>query len=92
VDISTVSSRLGHANSSTTLNIYAHVLDANDRNAADMIGELLGLCRAVAAGPCTIGCASHTAVAVDNTEHVLDEFRVRACTAQTERLRSWAKP
>ena len=32
--------------------------------------------------------ASHTAVAIDNTEHVLDEFRVRACTAQTERLRS----
>lgn len=41
MDIPTVSSRLGHANSSTTLNIYAHVLDANDREAADMIGDLL---------------------------------------------------
>ncbi len=41
MDIPTVSSRLGHANSSTTLNIYAHVLDANDREAADLIGGLL---------------------------------------------------
>ncbi|MEO6570911.1 MAG: IS110 family transposase, partial [Ilumatobacteraceae bacterium] len=36
--------------------------------------------------------ASHTAVAIDNTEHVLDEVRVRACAAQTERLRVWATP
>ena len=36
--------------------------------------------------------ASHTAVAIDNAEHVLDEFRVRACSAQTERLRLWAAP
>jgi len=36
--------------------------------------------------------ASHTAVAVDNTECVLDELRVRACAAQTDRLRSWAAP
>ncbi|MCP5043082.1 MAG: site-specific integrase [bacterium] len=42
VDISTVSGRLGHSNTSTTLNIYAHVLDANDRAAADLIGDLLG--------------------------------------------------
>jgi transposase len=36
--------------------------------------------------------ASHTAVAIDNTEHVLDEIRVRACAAQTKRLRVWASP
>lgn len=36
--------------------------------------------------------ASHTAVAIDNTEHVLAQFRVRACAAQTKRLRSWAAP
>jgi transposase len=36
--------------------------------------------------------ASHTAVAIDHTEVVLDEFRLRACAAQTERLRSWAAP
>ena len=28
--------------------------------------------------------ASHTAVAIDNTECVLDELRVRACAAQGE--------
>jgi transposase len=36
--------------------------------------------------------ASHTAVAIDNSECVLDEFRVRACVSQTDRLRSWAAP
>lgn len=36
--------------------------------------------------------ASHTAVAIDNTECVLDELRVRACSSQTDRLRSWAAP
>jgi transposase len=36
--------------------------------------------------------ASHTAVAIDNTEHVLDEIRVRACSAQTDQLRCWATP
>jgi len=36
--------------------------------------------------------ASHTAVVIDKTESVLDEFRVRACTKQTEQLRSWAVP
>jgi transposase len=35
---------------------------------------------------------SHTAVAIDHTEVVLDEFRLRACAIQTERLRSWAAP
>ena len=36
--------------------------------------------------------ASHTAVAIDNSEHVLDEIRVRACEAQAEQLRCWAAP
>lgn len=36
--------------------------------------------------------ASHTAVAVDSTETVLDELRVRASAKQTERLCSWAEP
>jgi transposase len=36
--------------------------------------------------------ASHTAVAIDNTECVLDELRVRACAKQTDQLRSWAVP
>lgn len=34
--------------------------------------------------------ASHTAVAVDDNEVVLDEVRVRASTVQAQRLREWA--
>jgi transposase len=33
---------------------------------------------------------SHTAVAIDSNEHVLDEIRVRSCSTQTVRLRDWA--
>ncbi len=36
--------------------------------------------------------ASHNAVAIDNSELVLDELRVRACAKQTDQLRSWAVP
>ena len=36
--------------------------------------------------------ASHTAVVIDNTESVLDELRVRACSKQTDQLRAWAAP
>ena len=36
--------------------------------------------------------ASHTAVAIDNTECVLDELSVRACSKQTDQLRAWAAP
>lgn len=36
--------------------------------------------------------ASHTAVAIDEHEAVLDEFRVRASPGQLERLRDWAEP
>ena len=38
----TVSGRLGHANAATTLNVYAHFLEASDRETADVIGNLLG--------------------------------------------------
>jgi len=36
--------------------------------------------------------ASHTAVVIDNTECVLDELRVRACSKQADQLRAWAAP
>ncbi len=42
VDIPTVRKRLGHEKVSTTLDIYAHVLEENDDEAADIIGELIG--------------------------------------------------
>lgn len=34
---------------------------------------------------------SHTAVAIDSNEVVLDEIRVRSCSTQTARLRDWAE-
>ena len=40
-DIKTVSSRLGHAQSSTTLNIYTHALRESDRKAADALEAIL---------------------------------------------------
>ena len=39
-DIKTVQHRLGHADVQTTLNIYSHVIDANDEAAAETIAAL----------------------------------------------------
>ncbi len=41
MDIRTVSARLGHAQTSTTMNIYAHSLKKLDEKAADTLGNLL---------------------------------------------------
>ena len=41
VDIRTVSARLGHAQTSTTLDIYSHALRARDQVAADTIASVL---------------------------------------------------
>jgi integrase len=41
VPVRTVSGRLGHANAATTLNVYGHFLEASDRHAAEVIGDLL---------------------------------------------------
>lgn len=40
-DMKTVSKRLGHAQTSTTMNIYAHALQESDRKAADALENLL---------------------------------------------------
>src|SRR5262249_30730026 len=40
-DVRTVSGRLGHADASTTLNIYSHFVEHADRDAASSIGGLL---------------------------------------------------
>ena len=40
-DLKTVSSRLGHAQTSTTMNIYAHALQESDRKAATALENLL---------------------------------------------------
>ncbi len=34
--------------------------------------------------------ATHTAVAIDGNEHVVDKFQIRASSRQAERLREWA--
>jgi len=43
VDVCTVSKRLGHANTSTTLNIYAHALKSKDTEAAEKLDQALSL-------------------------------------------------
>lgn len=40
IDVRTVSARLGHAQTSTTMNIYAHSLKKLDEKAADTLGNL----------------------------------------------------
>lgn len=45
-DIRTVAGRLGHAQPSTTLNIYAAFLSGRDREAADQLGALLDAAQA----------------------------------------------
>lgn len=41
VDIRTVAGRLGHAQTSTTLNIYSHALKSKDKAAADLLAGML---------------------------------------------------
>lgn len=41
VPVTTVAGRLGHANTATTLNVYAHFLETSDRDAAEALGRLL---------------------------------------------------
>ena len=41
VDVRTVAGRLGHRNAATTLNVYAHFVEQADREAADIIGDVL---------------------------------------------------
>lgn len=41
IDIKTVSQRLGHADTSTTLNIYSHMLEKNEKEAALLMERLL---------------------------------------------------
>jgi integrase len=41
VDVKTVSVRLGHAQTSTTLDIYAHMINQADDRAASMLGAFL---------------------------------------------------
>ena len=42
VDVRTVAGRLGHRNAATTLNVYAHFLVEADRDAANLMGDIIG--------------------------------------------------
>jgi integrase len=41
VPVRAVSERLGHANATTTLGIYAHAVPATDQRSAQLLGDLL---------------------------------------------------
>ena len=41
--VRTVASLLGHAQASTTLDIYAHAFDKNKRKAQEKLGKAIGL-------------------------------------------------
>jgi hypothetical protein len=40
-DVRTVAGRLGHADASVTLRVYAHALEARDRELATMLGTVV---------------------------------------------------
>jgi integrase len=40
-DIQAVAARLGHSRTSTTLDVYGHIIDGRDRTQADIIGYVL---------------------------------------------------
>jgi integrase len=42
-DVATVSKRLGHSNTSVTLDIYTHVIADRDREAARILGSIVGM-------------------------------------------------
>lgn len=42
MDIVTIQNRLGHEKASTTLDLYAHLLPQKDREAAEIVGALMG--------------------------------------------------
>lgn len=42
IDVRTVAARLGHSQTSTTMNIYAHALKESDRAASESLSEILG--------------------------------------------------
>lgn len=91
-DVRTVSGRLGHADASTTLNIYAHFMQHADQSAAELVGDLLN------GGAPSRGSVSHPGGTVNSVEtlivfdgddtlwrveHLYDEARERAAQIVT---------
>jgi integrase len=50
VDVRTVAGRLGHARPTLTLQTYAHVMEATDRRAAEIVGDSIAAGRGAAVG------------------------------------------
>ncbi len=46
-DVRTIAGRLGHSDASTTLRVYAHMVEGRDQDAADYLGSLLAAGRPV---------------------------------------------
>ena len=51
-DVRTIAGRLGHSDATTTLRVYAHMVEGRDQDAADFLGSLI-------AGESTAAMASH---------------------------------
>jgi integrase len=47
-DVRTIAGRLGHADATTTLRVYAHMVEGRDQDAADFLGGLLAAGKAAA--------------------------------------------
>lgn len=61
IDPRTVAARLGHADASVTLRVYAHALEERDRDAAELLGRSLGTWAVPAAlAPAAAVPAAHT--------------------------------
>jgi integrase len=48
-DVRTIAGRLGHSDASTTLRVYAHMIEGRDQDAADYLGGLLSATQPVGA-------------------------------------------
>jgi len=51
-DVRTIAGRLGHADASTTLRVYAHMVEGRDQDAADFLGGLLATSETAALDRC----------------------------------------
>ena len=50
-DVRTIAGRLGHADASTTVRLYAHVVGGKDQDAAELLGEAMSSARRPGAYP-----------------------------------------
>lgn len=90
VPVHVLSQRLGHAQASTTLNIYAHVLPTADRAAADQVGSKLEQLLTEAVRGSSVVAASSEQHDFQRTAQ--DETLMNQDTADTEKPEKSAPP